>query len=169
MNLRRIVAATAVLLMTPLAAIAAGAFTALHPEEALPNPTEQSAPDPYTGFISKVQEKLRESGFDAGPVNGDFGAKTQAALAQFQLSRTIPASGQLDDQTLAELGVKRDDPQDSAVASTGSTTAPAPASAGDPATVTSPAGSSSERTAEPKPPGQTVQQPEPKTGEKPGG
>jgi peptidoglycan hydrolase-like protein with peptidoglycan-binding domain len=170
MNRRLIVAATAVLLMTPLGgAMAAGAFTALHPEEAYPNPTEQPSPDLYTGFVSKVQEKLRELGFDAGPVNGDFGAKTQAALAQFQLSRTIPASGQLDGQTLAELGVRRDDPQDSAVASTGSTTAPVPASAGDPATVTSPAGSSSERTAEPKPPGQTVHQPEPKTGEKPGG
>ena len=63
--------------------------------------------DPYTGFVSEVQEKLRELGFDAGPVHGDFGAQTQAALAQFQLSRTIPASGQLDDVTLQELGVKR--------------------------------------------------------------
>jgi len=59
------------------------------------------------GFISEVQEKLRSLGFDAGPVNGDFGSKTQAALAQFQLSRTIPASGQLDNETLDELGVKR--------------------------------------------------------------
>jgi peptidoglycan hydrolase-like protein with peptidoglycan-binding domain len=61
------------------------------------------------GFISEVQEKLRALGFDAGPVNGDFGSKTQAALAQFQLSRTIPASGQLDNETLDELGVKRTD------------------------------------------------------------
>jgi peptidoglycan hydrolase-like protein with peptidoglycan-binding domain len=52
-----------------------------------------------------VQERLRELGFDAGPVNGDFGEKTQAALAQFQLSRTIPASGQMDKETRAELGV----------------------------------------------------------------
>ena len=63
--------------------------------------------DPYTGFISEVQQELRKLGFDAGPVNGDFGAQTQAALAQFQLSRTIPASGQLDDVTLQELGVRR--------------------------------------------------------------
>jgi peptidoglycan hydrolase-like protein with peptidoglycan-binding domain len=84
-----------------------GGFTALHPEEAQPDPVAQPAPDPYSGFIGAVQEKLRQLGFDPGPVNGDFGAKTQAALAQFQLSRTIPASGQLDDQTLAELGVTR--------------------------------------------------------------
>lgn len=58
-------------------------------------------------------------GFDAGPVNGDFGHKTQAALAQLQLSRTLPASGPLDDETLAELGVKREIAQ--AEASAGAT------------------------------------------------
>jgi peptidoglycan hydrolase-like protein with peptidoglycan-binding domain len=109
--------AFAVLFVAPLSATAAGAFTAIHPEEAYPDPTHQPSPDPYTGFVSKVQEKLRELGFDAGPVNGDFGAKTQAALTQFQLSRAIPASGQLDDETLAELGVAREAAQTTADAS----------------------------------------------------
>jgi peptidoglycan hydrolase-like protein with peptidoglycan-binding domain len=99
-------------LAAPLGAVAAGAFTALHPEEA----------DPYSGFISRVQEKLRELGFDAGPANGDFGAKTQAALGQFQLSRNLPASGQLDDRTLAELGVQREEAQASVGASADSVT-----------------------------------------------
>jgi peptidoglycan hydrolase-like protein with peptidoglycan-binding domain len=116
----------AVALMAPLSTLAANPFTSLHPEAAYPDPTEQSSPDPYTGFISRVQEELRVLGFDAGPVNGDFGAKTQAALAQFQLSRAIPASGQLDDQTLAELGVKREQPEASAGASAASSDAPAP-------------------------------------------
>ena len=98
------------LLTAPLGTSAAGAFTAIHPEEAYPDPIHQPSPDPYTGFVGRVQEKLRELGFDAGPVNGDFGSKTQAALTQFQLSRTIPASGQLDDETLAELGVAREGP-----------------------------------------------------------
>ena len=61
-----------------------------------------------TEFIKRVQEKLNALGFDAGPVNGDFGAQMQAALAQFQLSRTLPASGQLDAETLLELGEARD-------------------------------------------------------------
>jgi peptidoglycan hydrolase-like protein with peptidoglycan-binding domain len=95
------------LLMAALGAAAASPFTALHPEEAYPDPNVQTSPDLYSGFIRQVQEKLLELGFAAGPANGDFGAKTQAALAQFQLSRAIPASGQLDDQTLAELGVTR--------------------------------------------------------------
>jgi peptidoglycan hydrolase-like protein with peptidoglycan-binding domain len=160
--------ALTLLLMAPLGATAAGAFTAIHPEEAYPDPTNQPSPDPYTGFVGRVQEKLRELGFDAGPVNGDFGSKTQAALTQFQLSRTIPASGQLDDETLAELGVARDAPQPTAEASSGGPSAqPTPAS--DPATAVSPAGSSSERTAEPKPPGGGSDQREPGTAEKPGG
>ncbi len=92
-----------VLLLLPFGAFASG----VHPEEDHPDPVGQASADPYTGFISQVQEKLRELGFDAGPVNGDFGTKTQAALAQFQLSRTIPAGGQLDDLTLEELGVQR--------------------------------------------------------------
>ena len=92
-----------VLLLLPLGSIASG----LHPEEDHPDPVTQTSPDLYSGFISEVQEKLRALGFDAGPVNGDFGGKTQAALAQFQLSRAIPAGGQLDDKTLDELGIRR--------------------------------------------------------------
>jgi peptidoglycan hydrolase-like protein with peptidoglycan-binding domain len=94
-------------LLAPLGALAAGPFTSLHPEEAHPDPVVQPSPDEYSGFLSRVQEKLLEFGFDAGPVNGDLNAKTQAALAQFQLSRVIPAGGQLDDLTLQELGVER--------------------------------------------------------------
>jgi peptidoglycan hydrolase-like protein with peptidoglycan-binding domain len=109
-------------LAAPLGAVAAGAFTALHPEEAYPDPTQTASADPYSGFISRVQEKLRELGFDAGPANGDFGAKTQAALGQFQLSRNLPASGQLDDRTLAELGVQREEAQASVGASADSVT-----------------------------------------------
>ena len=114
MSLRSL--ALALLLAAPLGA-GAGTFTSLHPEEAYPDPTAQPSPDPYSGFITMVQEKLRELGFDGGPPNGDFGAKTQAALTQFQLSRNVPASGQLDDQTLGELGVQREAAQASAGAS----------------------------------------------------
>jgi peptidoglycan hydrolase-like protein with peptidoglycan-binding domain len=89
-------------------ALAGPPFTSLNPEAAIPDPPAPVSAGPYSGFISQVQEKLRALGFDAGPTNGDFGEKTQAALAQFQLSRAIPASGQLDDRTLGELGVTRE-------------------------------------------------------------
>jgi peptidoglycan hydrolase-like protein with peptidoglycan-binding domain len=95
-------------LLLPLAAIAASPFTALHPEEAYPdNAAPLVSPGPYDNLIQQVQKKLHQQGFNAGPVNGDLSGKAQAALAQFQLSRGVPASGQLDDRTLAELGVSR--------------------------------------------------------------
>lgn len=93
-------------LLMPVAAYAATPFTSIHPEEAHP---DGAAPLASSGDFSElfkaVQERLHELGFDAGPVNGDFGAKTQAALAQFQLARDLPVSGMLDDRTRAELGV----------------------------------------------------------------
>ena len=61
-----------------------------------------------TEFVKQAQEQLAALGFYAGPINGDFGPNTQAALVQFQLSRILPASGQLDAETSLELGVARD-------------------------------------------------------------
>lgn len=78
------------------------------PAEAIPdNLPRMTAPGPYDDMIKQVQEKLNGLGFDAGTVNGDFGEKTQAALAQFQLANLLPASGALDDATVKELGVER--------------------------------------------------------------
>lgn len=99
--------AAVALLLAPALTLSGGPFTSLHPEEAYPDPEIPAEFDPYAGLISEVQRGLRVRGFDPGPVNGDFGAKTQAALAQFQLSAAIPVSGALDDATLAELGVER--------------------------------------------------------------
>jgi peptidoglycan hydrolase-like protein with peptidoglycan-binding domain len=92
-------------LVFPLSALASGPFTGNHPEESLPDNAQQVSSDPYQPMVRQVQERLHQLGFDAGPVNGEFSEKTQAALAQFQLSLVIPASGQLDALTLNELGV----------------------------------------------------------------
>lgn len=99
----------AALLCGPLSALAANEFTSLHPEQAYPDDGRRMtvSEGPFTPMIEAVQWKLRDLGFDAGPINGDFGPKTQAALAQFQLANAIPVSGMLDDKTLDELGVRR--------------------------------------------------------------
>lgn len=68
----------------------------------------QEQPD----LVSQMQERLRELGFYSGPVNGDFGPYTQAALVQFQLSVPVPASGQLDPPTLEALGLERPAPEE---------------------------------------------------------
>jgi hypothetical protein len=67
----------------------------------------QEPVDPYAGVNKQAQERLRALGFYSGPVNGDIGPNTQAAIAQFQLSVPLPASGSLDEATLAALGVER--------------------------------------------------------------
>jgi peptidoglycan hydrolase-like protein with peptidoglycan-binding domain len=89
------------------AAVAAPSMS--HPETAYPDslPPLVSPGGPFDDFIKAVQEKLHDAGFDAGPVNGNFGIKTQTALGQFQLSQSLPASGALDDETLKALGVER--------------------------------------------------------------
>ena len=94
-------------LAVPLAATAQDALTSLHPEDQYPDPPAEATLHPYSELVAQAQRALRRMGFDAGPPNGDFGTKTQAALAQFQLSQAIPASGSLDDQTLDALGVIR--------------------------------------------------------------
>ena len=90
----------------PLSALAAGPFTGNHPEASLPDNAQQVSSDPYQPLVRRVQERLHQLGFDAGPVNGEFGEKTQAALAQFQLANLLPASGMPDAKTVLELGVE---------------------------------------------------------------
>jgi peptidoglycan hydrolase-like protein with peptidoglycan-binding domain len=108
MDLRTLIAAGAALLLS------AGALGANDsnppPEQGQPDTTQQVPPDPYADINKQVQGKLQDLGFYSGPVNGDFGFNTQAALAQFQLSVPLPASGMLDGQTLEALGVAPEAP-----------------------------------------------------------
>ncbi|HTM58987.1 MAG TPA: peptidoglycan-binding domain-containing protein [Burkholderiales bacterium] len=67
------------------------------------------SPGPYTEFYKQLQQKLNDLGFDAGPVNGDFSDKTQAALAQYQLAMMLPASGMPDAPTLLALDLQTPD------------------------------------------------------------
>ena len=53
--------------------------------------------------IKQAQEQLSAMGHDAGPADGVMGPKTQAAVKEFQQSKGLQASGQLDSQTLAAL------------------------------------------------------------------
>ena len=122
----RTLIAAAIFMSAPFAALGQTPFTSLHPEEAHPDPSPQTVQHAYTDLVVRMQERLNALGFDAGPPNGEFGAKTQAALAQFQISRAIPASGALDDPTLAELGLERE-PLQASVGATASAQPDAPA------------------------------------------
>ena len=104
----QVIVLAAIIAGLPAAAIAQAANP---PQEAQqPAQPDTGAPmtsaNPYKDLFKQVQEKLSAEGFDPGPADGTFNSKTQAALAQFQLSRAMPASGALDDMTLWELGVE---------------------------------------------------------------
>jgi peptidoglycan hydrolase-like protein with peptidoglycan-binding domain len=53
--------------------------------------------------VKQAQQKLSQMGHDAGPADGIFGPKTQAALKEFQQAKGLNETGQLDSQTLAAL------------------------------------------------------------------
>jgi murein L,D-transpeptidase YcbB/YkuD len=65
-------------------------------------------------LVKQAQEKLSAAGHDAGQPDGVMGPQTQTALKEFQQSKGLEASGKLDQETVAALGVEEG-------ASTGST------------------------------------------------
>ncbi len=55
--------------------------------------------------ISLIQRELNDQGFNAGPVDGVWGAETRQAIHSFQKQRNLSTDQQLNRQTLSELGV----------------------------------------------------------------
>jgi len=55
--------------------------------------------------IRKVQETLRDKGYDPGPIDGVMGSQTRAAISQYQKSEGLPITGHLDGATAGKLGV----------------------------------------------------------------
>jgi peptidoglycan hydrolase-like protein with peptidoglycan-binding domain len=55
--------------------------------------------------IRQVQQALQQNGFKSGRADGRWGPETENAVKQFQQSKQIEASGQLDQQTVADLGL----------------------------------------------------------------
>lgn len=56
--------------------------------------------------VKQVQEKLSQQGYEVGPVDGIFGPKTQQALRKFQEDKGVQPTGQIDEQTMAALGIQ---------------------------------------------------------------
>ncbi|HWA91461.1 MAG TPA: peptidoglycan-binding protein [Rhizomicrobium sp.] len=56
-------------------------------------------------MIMRVQSKLHELGYYTGTIDGVFGSGTKDALRRFQLVKQLPATGRMDDATLAALGI----------------------------------------------------------------
>jgi peptidoglycan hydrolase-like protein with peptidoglycan-binding domain len=53
-----------------------------------------------------AQQALKTQGFDPGPIDGRMGPRTRAAVSDYQRKNDLPATGMLDEATLAKLEVR---------------------------------------------------------------
>ena len=70
-----------------------------------PNPPIASNSPYSSSTVRNVQQALNAKGFNAGPVDGQWGPGTEFALKQFQTAQGLPATGVLDTRTMTALGV----------------------------------------------------------------
>jgi peptidoglycan hydrolase-like protein with peptidoglycan-binding domain len=56
--------------------------------------------------VKAIQQALKDAGHDPGEVDGKMGPKTQAALRDYQQKEGLKATGRLDSETAAKLGVQ---------------------------------------------------------------
>jgi localization factor PodJL len=68
------------------------------PSAEAPIPAEANAE-----LVALVQSLLADEGFDPGPADGMFGAKTIDAIAAYQQARGLPVTGQIDTGLVATL------------------------------------------------------------------
>jgi peptidoglycan hydrolase-like protein with peptidoglycan-binding domain len=54
--------------------------------------------------VRQAQQQLKTAGLYQGSVDGIVGPETREAIGQFQAQKNLPRTGQLDSQTLAQLG-----------------------------------------------------------------
>ena len=55
--------------------------------------------------VRNVQAQLDQRGYEVGPIDGIYGPRTRQAVTAFQRDENLRASGRVDDQTLAALGM----------------------------------------------------------------
>jgi murein L,D-transpeptidase YcbB/YkuD len=56
--------------------------------------------------LRQVQERLQAAGFSPGPLDGQLGPQTRAALRRYQQRKGLRATGSLDPQTLKALRIR---------------------------------------------------------------
>lgn len=56
--------------------------------------------------VRRMQEKLRDAGYDVGPVDGKFGPKTEAALRAYQQAQGLRVDGRAGEDTFRAMGME---------------------------------------------------------------
>lgn len=57
--------------------------------------------------IKNIQQALKEKGHDPGAIDGKMSRQTVSAIRAFQKASGLKTTGQLDEQTLKELGLEK--------------------------------------------------------------
>ena len=68
-------------------------------------PAEHTASVDTSRTIARTQAILTSLGFDAGPADGKMGRMTRDAIAAFQTSKGMPATGEIDKALIEALGM----------------------------------------------------------------
>jgi putative peptidoglycan binding protein len=55
--------------------------------------------------VKQIQTALKAAGFDPGPIDGQFGSMTSAAVKSYQLAKRLVPDGEVGPQTARSLGV----------------------------------------------------------------
>jgi hypothetical protein len=66
-------------------------------------PSSSRRQRPSSKLVMRAQEKLRELGYEPGPMDGVLGLRTKRALSKFQRDRDLPATGTLNPATRRQL------------------------------------------------------------------
>ena len=90
--------------VAPAAAVAAGATAAAVTGIAVSELDVTRVPALSREGVRRVQQALKDKGFDPGPVNGVTGARLKDAVNAFQTRYGIGSNGEVDNQTLLALG-----------------------------------------------------------------
>ena len=56
--------------------------------------------------VARLQQQLKDLGFDPGNIDGDFGRGTEAAVINFQKSKKLFPDGIVGPKTLKALGLE---------------------------------------------------------------
>jgi len=83
---------------------ATGAASASHAQAATASNHPTLRRGAHGAAVNELQRKLKAAGFDPGPIDGDFGPRTEAAVKAFQRSRGIGVDGVVGPQTWGKLG-----------------------------------------------------------------
>lgn len=68
-------------------------------------PQRGNTEKPSDDVVRRAQQALERAGYEIGTPDGQLGPRTIAALKRFQTDRYLAVSGQLDETTLAALGI----------------------------------------------------------------